>query len=517
MSETAGQSFEISREKYKDFRDMLSDSHLSDEEKTELQQSYNYECSEIQEETTDLCSELQKEIDAYNEIKNMSQNQIQQLQILSGTPKNQVDGLRWPNTFAYYLSTISNITDFSTLSPSELVERYEQIFSHFKDAFNALDEEQRMNIQESIGTWIDGKFWPNTFGKIFENLQSSEDLRNIFFEPSQVRIASENEEHMIQEAYGEDVRATESEEESETEIDIEEGDQEAVTNNVELTSEELKEKLIEESEWTHRVLIRMLQQAIWTTDDGDFWPNSAQTAIETHPNISSFTELMEQAWIPLESDGLLEGWANMEIWQESFREQYGEFSSILESNFNLPSGLIEAIIAQETKYGAWKLMSPSGCKWMMQLSNNAFDDMKTQYRGNIRNYRESFRNMELDRILAVSIDNGESTIWKSIPSPMIEHLRTLNNPETTNSEHNEAISALQNFIKWDSSYFNHAVNMIIGAVYLSGTYHGSEWGQDITRTADHYNAAAGERVAYRRHVTGFYNQIQTDWYYNQFE
>lgn len=497
------QGIEQSREKYKDFREMLSDSHLSDEEKAELQESYEYECDATQEEAHDMCHELQKEIEAYNDMQNMSREQIEKLQILSGIPKNQIDGIRWPNTFAYY-----STSRFSDLLPREVSQKYEEVFSNFENIFESLDIEERKVVQRQVWAHDDGIFWPNTFQKICEHLQKNTEIESIFLKDTQSEV--------WEEAWSEEISEVQEPEE-EIPLEIEEEEYEFSGEQAEISPEELKEVLIKESEGTHRVLIKMLQRQVWATDDGAFGANSAQKAIDVYPDITSFEELMQVAWIPLESDGLLEWGANMEIWQESFREQYWEFVSILESNFELPAGIIEAIIAQETKYGAWKLTSPTWCKWMMQLSNNAFDDMDTAHRWNIRNYRESFRNMDIDRLLAVAIDDGTRTIWESIPSPIISELRVLKNPDTSNAEYNRAINTIQEFIKWDSTYFNHAVNMIIGAVYLSGTYHDSRtWWQDITKTADHYNAAAWERETYRSNVTWFYEEIRRDGYYDRY-
>ena len=83
MSGEVAQNFEENRDKYKDFRDALSDSHLDQEEKAELTDKYYSECAEVHTETQDVCEELRKELDFYKEMTDMSRDEISRLQILS--------------------------------------------------------------------------------------------------------------------------------------------------------------------------------------------------------------------------------------------------------------------------------------------------------------------------------------------------------------------------------------------------------------------------------------------------
>lgn len=526
---------ETYKEKYKDFRDMLADSNLSDDEKAELHESYGSDCGEVQEETQNLCRELQDELDAYKEMKEMSRDDIKLLQRATGIPRSQREGLRGPNTFAQYFEYIQKHPSLRDLP----LEQFVSEFNTYEDKFNSQNDiEKRKQVQRNLGIDDDWAYGSQTFWAIYENISSPKqdtqeqaELPETRVEVAEVpEVVEEIKEVIPAELETPDTPAIPKEPIEVNQIDAAEAGvvrQEDISENLweenELSPEELKAKLIEESQGTHRVLIKMLQQSVWAGDDGVYWNGSATKSIEKHPDVGSFEELMEREWIPLESDGLLTDLnSSMSEKQKVFREQYWEFVSILESNFNLPSWIIEAIIAQETHYWsiqvAWKppLTSHSGCKGMMQLSGVSMDDMDTAHRWNIRNYRESLQNMEFDRLLSVTINNGESTIWESIPAPIIEHLRILNNPDTSNSQHNNSMNVIQDFIKWDSTYFNHAVNMIIWAVYLSGTYHDSKtWWWDITKTADHYNAAAWERAKYRANVTGFYEAIQADWYYSQ--
>lgn len=49
--------------------------------------------------------------------------------------------------------------------------------------------------------------------------------------------------------------------------------------------------------------------------------------------------------------------------RDELRKRYGELFKILENmeGTNFPPGMIESIIRQETKYGGWKLISPTNC------------------------------------------------------------------------------------------------------------------------------------------------------------
>jgi len=103
-------TFAEQQEKYTDLRDALSDGNLSDQEREELQERYYTDCEEVHRETASKCDDLRKEVEIYTEMSQMSQRDIEKLQILSGT--NTLDGLRGPKTFGRYSLLTHNNPDF---------------------------------------------------------------------------------------------------------------------------------------------------------------------------------------------------------------------------------------------------------------------------------------------------------------------------------------------------------------------------------------------------------------------
>ena len=517
------QDFQQNRLKYKDIREALSDSHLSEDESAELREKYYWECEEIHQETHDECDELTTEIELYREITQMSRTEIEKLQILSWV--QNVDGLRWPTTFASYLEIWNRFQDFTDVSPKEVIEKYEEIFSSVWEIFNNFSEEsERQNIQQRVWAWADGSFGPNTFKAIMKNPLSDTSINDLFYTVSVSDVQEDIEtvdivqqEEIIWDQKGEpetiieNTEITSTEEVNQIASRIPWDHHPELIEEQELLSDEEKiEKFIDESRWIHRMLVIFLQESVWTLADWDFWPNSARKVIEKYPEAQSLAGVMNIEWIPMTSDWLLPGWGWIES-RDAFREIYWEYTSVLEENLNIPSGFIEAISRQETKYWGWKLTSPTWCKWMMQLSSIAIVDMTMEHRWWSR-YRELFQNLDLNRLLNVDIWEWKK-ISETIPSSIIESLRKVNSPDTSNGEFSREIIKLERFIKSDSSYFNHAVNMILGSVYLAWTYHddwraGGHW--DVRATADLYNAAEWERDAYSRNVERFLWEIQSE-------
>jgi carboxypeptidase C (cathepsin A) len=108
-------SFEQDRNNYTALRDAYADNSLSSDEVKSLNKLYEAECEELHDETNTLCKALQKEVNQYNEMTEMSREQMQKLQILTGIPKSQIDGLRGPTSFAQYQMFTDMIPELSDL------------------------------------------------------------------------------------------------------------------------------------------------------------------------------------------------------------------------------------------------------------------------------------------------------------------------------------------------------------------------------------------------------------------
>lgn len=166
------QDFQENRDKYKDFRDALSDSHLDEEEQEELTIKYYTECSEIQEDTQEQCEELRREIDSYKEMTEMSRSDIKVLQTIIGFSWNQRDSLRWPSTFAGYMEIWAKYEIFSWMWPKQMTEIF---IPYIEEMFMSLWENEKKDIQATVGTSNDGVFWPKTLSKILENFDRVRD------------------------------------------------------------------------------------------------------------------------------------------------------------------------------------------------------------------------------------------------------------------------------------------------------------------------------------------------------
>jgi len=510
------QNSEDNREKYKDFRNALSDSKLDDIEKRELVSEYYSECEKIHEETQDECTGLQREVELYKEMTRMSRSEIKILQTIIGFIWNQRDSLRGPSTFAWYMDLGERYPMFIHKWPKEITDNF---LSYIRDFFEWLNQYKKEEIQRKVGTWADGIYWRNTEKKILQNFHK---VRDIFLgqsvvqkeETSEAPVDDENTEE-IEDIFVEEVEESEVVN-SLVEPQIWTWDHQPKEKYEQLTREEKIEKFIWESRGIHRKMVRFLQKAVQTPVDWSFGPNSANAVIKKYPEAQSLEEVMHLEWIPIQGDKILPiVQNNPESKREIFRELYWEYVDILEENLNLPQGLIESIIRQETKHWTYGwLISYSGCKWFMQLSRISIQDMKTWHRGNIRNYKESFQNIDLDRLMSLPIWNTGRIIRETVPSNIIKGLYMLKDSKISDHDYNLIIEELKVFIKWDNTYFNHAVNMILWSVYLSGTYHDYTvwyWGLwDILTTADLYNASASERVKYRNNVVSFFNEYHED-------
>lgn len=190
------QTFETNREKYKDIREAFSDSYLDDAEKEALASEYYAECEEISSETHDSCSELEKEVELYREIVGMSQwkwSEIEKLQILSWV--QDTDGLRGPTTFASYLEISNRWLWLEWLTPKQVVEKYDEIFSQIQDIFNSFtNKSERQEIQRSVWASADGIYGPNTFKAIMKNSENDETINELFFIESNIENTDITEE-----------------------------------------------------------------------------------------------------------------------------------------------------------------------------------------------------------------------------------------------------------------------------------------------------------------------------------
>jgi len=180
-------NFEANRNKYIDFRDAFSDSLLSEQEQTDIEQSYYQECEQIHDDAQTLCDELQNEILQYQSMTEMSREEVKDLQIISWA--QDIDGLRGPNTFAYYKNLISLFWNLNIKSPKET---YNVLYSHCEDIFNSQDTiDEKKNIQKSAWSGTDWVFWPNTFQAIMQNIHNSNELQDLFLSKSVLTIEDE--------------------------------------------------------------------------------------------------------------------------------------------------------------------------------------------------------------------------------------------------------------------------------------------------------------------------------------
>lgn len=502
------QSFEQDRNKYIDFRDMLADSSLSPEEVEDLKMRYDEECQEIESETMWLCSELLLEIEQYKEMTDMSREQIQKLQILTGIPKSQIDGLRGPTSFAQYQLFIDTTPELWQLWPKSLSEKYDEIFENAETEFNSLSSQERKDIQSQSWAAADGVFGPNTFQKICESISSDISLKVFLTGKSWVEeeqdtekwAAEENDDMILNWAVDDWVLVSAAWDdilESEIDLSWDQEDMQALWDDMEVTSqatqegveikpEELISQLKHQARDYPNSLIEELQAALWNIwVDGAFGNESANRILEKYPELTSLEDVFAAEGINTDIDGILSRDGSPEV----FRNLYGAYIDTLGADLWLPDGFIEAIIKKETTYGA-ALNSPTGSKWMMQLTKWPFKDMRWDY-GNrigvdsakVLRYQEIFQRVDLDALLAVQVWD-EWPAWERIPTEIITHLRTVQNSENI-AEIQQSITNLYEHIKGNRSEYDHETNMIIWSVYLAYQFDRADG--DVWQTARNYN------------------------------
>lgn len=483
MTTETSQPFEQDQSKYKDFRDMLADNSLSPEEVEDLHERYDADREAVAWETRELSADLRKEVEQYKEMTDMSREQIQKLQILTWIPKNQIDGLRGPMSFAQYQLFTDILPELWNPWPRELSEQYDEIFDTAKSQFNSLSMSERKNIQSQIGSGADGVFWPNTFQKICENISADESLK-VFLTGA---LWSEEEITPIPVIQAEQEETIVVNNASETwDVEIQDIPDVARDETVEINPEALKSDLREQSRLYSPSLIRELQIAlgdIWV--DGAFWNESATRILEKYPQLTNLEDVFAAEWINTDVDGILSRDGSPEV----FRNLYGEYIDRLWADLWLPDGFIQAIIKKETTYGAG-LNSPTGSKWMMQLTKWPFKDMRGDHGDTIwvdsrkvLRYQEVFQRIDLDALLAVQVWD-EWVAQERIPSEIIAHLETVQNSENV-SEIQQSITALFEHIKGNKNEYDHETNMIIWSVYLAYQYDRADW--NLWQSARNYN------------------------------
>jgi len=500
------QSFEQDQDKYKDFRNMLADASISQEEVEDLQARYDTECEEVTSETIWLCGDLLKEVEQYKEMTQMSIPQVRTLQKLIQIPASQRDWLRWPKTYAQYQAFIDAI--WSDAWPKELAEAYEDIFAWAQQMFESLSHENRKILQREVWAGDDGIFWPNTFGKISTAVYTNPSLKIFFNFQSSQKIAPEvwqveettipepeieerlewkSEDSELKQGIWEPKQETDTREEEFTVINNLSPDEDVI---IEVFPEQQKDIFKEQSKLYSGWLIRQLQDALWDIAvDGAFWNQSATRILEKHPELTNLEEVFAAEWINTDIDGVLSTSKDIIILQENFRNLYGDYIDRLGSDLWLPDGFIEAIIKKETTY--WKeLNSDTWSKWLMQLTKWPFKDMHWDHGdiiwndiAKVRRYQEVFRRLDIDWLLTVEIwDKWEAT--SRIPEDIVNHLKNIQDSNDISSVQ-KSIRALRQHLKWNSHEYDHETNMIIWSVYLAYQYDRFEG--NIWNTARKYN------------------------------
>jgi len=511
---------ETYKEKYKDFKEMLSDSNISDEEKAELQESYNYECEQTHSKTQEMCRELKTELSVYNKMKEMSRSDIVSLQRIIGIPKRQRDGIKGPQTFSQYFSYTQKYPALANISLSETITQYDK----YKDVFNSQTRSERKKLQASLGLKDDGIYGPQTFWAMYNNIsspkQSEQDTLAVQTQEkagvAEKIIAAEPTPKAKDLDAAKNGRADALLAEANT-------SEETLKNTPErnkISPEELQAKLIDEAKTYSKQLIMQLQSKLWFTNpDGAFGPLSADKAIQKHPDIHSMQWLFEYFEVNTDIDGPLSQNNNLWVLQENFLSLYGEYIESITKNIGIPKDFVEAIIWKETTYGK-NLNSGSGSKWLMQLTRSAFHDMrwdvarwKWKDHQKVRRYQEIFKSIDLDALLSVRIWN-KWPVKARIPSHIIDAFTTIKESDTI-SEVQSSIDILKNHIKWKwkSKEYDHESNILIGTVYLEFIRkYRAKW--DLWNVAFRYNGNAKklangktERQDYKEKVMKKYKQI----------
>lgn len=540
MSLESTQSFEQDRNKYIDFRDMLADNSLSPKEVEDLQDRYDEECQEIKSETMWLCDDLLGEVEQYKEMTHMSREQIQKLQILTWIPKSQIDWLRGPTSFAQYQLFTDTISQFSDLWPQALSEKYDEIFETAKAQFNSLSVQDRIDIQSKSWAAADGVFWPNTFQKICESglddasltvfltgkTWAGDDSEQLIADESDVIITGWAEDDQLVASVWVDVLESElvepvpeQEEVLETPVTDAAVDISASWNNIDEASDTTQEAAeinpddlisqLKQQAWDYpNSLIEDLQIAledIWV--DWVFGNESANRILEKHPELTSLEDVFAAEGINTDIDGILSRDGSPEV----FRSLYGEYIDTLGANLWLPDGFIEAIVKEETTYGA-DLNSDTWAKGLMQLTGSVFSDMRWDESVNgrlsrgtalwkVKDYQEVFQKVDLEALLTIEI--WESwTVWDKIPSEIIAHIQTIQDSDEMR-EVQGSIDELYEHLKWDSNAYDHETNLLVWSVYLSFLYTNRN-NENIWKTAYNYNWDVNRREGYANDVVNIH-------------
>lgn len=488
--------WEINQQKYRDFNEMLEDSHLSENEKSELHESYYQECEQIHTDTLASCDALKKELNYYKEFIKLSGEEILILQTLAWFQGTQRDGLRWPNTFAAYLQLWDSYPLLLELSPKWVTEKYT---TYIEDTFNSFSDSEKKEIQRSVWTNDDGIFWPNTLKRIWENFIEVRDIFSFQWEKQIPEVGIE-ETTILEEGENNWENFTPETEwfdqASETEV---------------LSNEEKNKQFIQEWKWYHRSVIRELQTQLGEIPvDGGFWPMTAKRIVEKHPEISKLSQVFEYYKIQTDIDWVLSHNGSPEV----FRKLYGQYIWVLGNNLWLPNGFIEAIVKKETTYGT-NLNSSTGSKWLMQLTKWPFKDMRGDIWNKIwvdsqkvKRYQNIFKKINLDALFSTPIWD-KWTAWERIPSDIRESLKNIQDESDTLKVQKE-ITKLYNHIKWNSREYDHETNMIIWSVYLAYQY--ANHNGNIWKTARAYNGDKKVAKNWKQTRDNYANTVKN--YYN---
>ena len=149
------ENFEKNQRLYNNISDALVDGSISPKERDDLLLKYNEDISKITKVTSEHYPELKVDLfeykkNLYLELKEIFQkdiNEIKKLQILSWV---RVDGVIWPETFAWLLRTISRFPQFKWLSVNQIIESYDDIYVLLWKQFSNKDFDTRLKIQKNI-------------------------------------------------------------------------------------------------------------------------------------------------------------------------------------------------------------------------------------------------------------------------------------------------------------------------------------------------------------------------------
>ncbi len=468
----------------------VQDGDLNETEKQEILTHNEAEKIQVQQETQNNLQELRTFLEIFQESLTLSRDDIVQLQMILSFPREGRDGVFWPTSFQKFIN-YQEETGFSW-NIKTLLLTYETE----KQLFETLSWEEK-KARQAEGE-KDGIWGQNTFRYILSQENSSF--------PQEQKITEEvrvEEESIISHIPGD-----QHPEENIT-FDTEETKNSQWVREEE-PSETLEEKILrfrEEASGYQKVLLSQLQEHLGEiTVDGAFWPNSLERLFTVYPEVQNMQEAFDIAGINMDIDGILSPDGNPEV----FRNLYGAYVEQLGNDLWLPLWFIEAIIKQETTYGA-DLVSNTGSHGLMQLTRWPFKDMRGDSWDRIGvssetvlRYQEIFRRIDLDALLATPI--GEEGITRDrIPENIILALSTI---QTSNdiAEIQEQITLLYEYLKRNGEDFHdHEVNMLIGSVYLANLYQNHE--ENIEITAREYNSSPNEMLAYGRNVERYYNTI----------